>query len=190
MTQWMKCWCSLLTTFSVLVRRKSSLSFWDLFLLICMLPTLCPLTIGAIIERTCPDCQPTKRTEHACQKISPSKRLEFYFLGYSSKPLSVTCRSKPSRRMAANGCFHDPRCLGWECTSWAPLLRHWAPCQQQSLLDAAFCFYSWKLPAYSGAFYWQLTTLAFLLTVGASLLTVFAFLFTVGAFLLTVGKCV
>ena len=35
--------------------------------------------------------------------------------------------------------------------------------------------YSWKLPAYSGAFYLELTILAFLLTVGALLLTVLAF---------------
>ena len=49
--------------------------------------------------------------------------------------------------------------------------------------------YSWKLPAYSGAFYSQLTLLAFLLTVGAFLLTALAFLLTIGAFLLTVGKC-
>ena len=35
-----------------------------------------------------------------------------------------------------------------------------------------FFAYSWKLPAYSGAFYLQLTILAFLLTVGALLLTV------------------
>ena len=57
-------------------------------------------------------------------------------------------------------------------------------------MDAAFFAYSWKLPAYSGAFYLQLTILAFLLTAGAFSLTILAFLLTIGAFLLTVGKCV
>ena len=56
--------------------------------------------------------------------------------------------------------------------------------------DAGFFAYNWKLPAYGGAFYLQLTILAFSLTVGAFLLTDLAFLLTVGAFLLTVGKCV
>ena len=56
-------------------------------------------------------------------------------------------------------------------------------------VGCSFFAYSWKLPAYSGAFYLQLTILAFLLTVGAFLLTILASLLTVGAFLLTVGKC-
>ena len=53
-----------------------------------------------------------------------------------------------------------------------------------------FFAYSWKLPAYSGAFLLTVDNFSFLLTVRASLLTVLAFLLTVGAFLLTVGKCV
>ena len=52
-----------------------------------------------------------------------------------------------------------------------------------------FFAYSWKLPAYSGAFYLQLTILAFLLTVGAFWLTILASLLTIGAFLLAMGKC-
>ena len=43
-----------------------------------------------------------------------------------------------------------------------------------SFLDAAFFAffaYSWKLPAYSGVFYLQLTIFAFLVTVGTFLLT-------------------
>ena len=48
-----------------------------------------------------------------------------------------------------------------------------------------FSAYSWKLPAYSGVFFYlQLTILAFLLTIGASPLTVLASLLTVGAFCL------
>ena len=39
----------------------------------------------------------------------------------------------------------------------------------------SFSAYRWKLPAYSGAFYLQLTILAFLLTVGAFSLTILAF---------------
>ena len=53
-----------------------------------------------------------------------------------------------------------------------------------------FFAYSWKLPAYSGAFYLQFTLVAFLLTAGAFLLTVLASLLAVRACLLTVGKCV
>ena len=57
-------------------------------------------------------------------------------------------------------------------------------------MGCGFFGYSWKLPAYSGAFYLQLTISVFLLTVGACLLTVLVFLLTVGAFLLTMGECV
>ena len=56
--------------------------------------------------------------------------------------------------------------------------------------DAVFFSYSWKLPAYSGAFLLTVDNFSFLLTVGALLLTALASLLTVGAFLLTVGKCV
>ena len=42
---------------------------------------------------------------------------------------------------------------------------------------------SWKLPAYNGTFYLQLTFFCFSLKV-------LAFLLAIGAFLLTVGKCV
>ena len=54
-----------------------------------------------------------------------------------------------------------------------------------------FFAYNWKLPAYSGAFYLQLTILAFLLTVGAFLLTALAFYLQLERFcLLALGKCV
>ena len=52
-----------------------------------------------------------------------------------------------------------------------------------------FFAYSWKLPAYSGAFYLQLDNLcSFLPTVGALLLTVLASLLTVGVFGLQWGS--
>ena len=51
-----------------------------------------------------------------------------------------------------------------------------------------FFAYSWKLPAYSGAFFTY--NLVFLLAAGALLLTVLASLLTVGASVLTVGKSV
>ena len=61
----------------------------------------------------------------------------------------------------------------------------------QFLKDAAIFAYSCsKLPAYSGAFYLQLTILAFLLTVGAFLLAASAFLLAVGVFFAYIGKCV
>ena len=50
--------------------------------------------------------------------------------------------------------------------------------------------YSWKLPAYSGAFLLTVVFGSFLLTLGASLLTVGPFLLTVAALVLTVEKCV
>ena len=54
-----------------------------------------------------------------------------------------------------------------------------------------FSAYSWKLPAYSGAFLLTVDNFSFfLLTVRAFPLTVLASLLTVGAFLLTMGKCV
>ena len=51
---------------------------------------------------------------------------------------------------------------------------------------SAFFACCWKLPAYSGACYLQLTIFSFLLTFGAFLFTILAFLLTVEAFLLTV----
>ena len=57
-------------------------------------------------------------------------------------------------------------------------------------LGCSFFAYSWKLPAYSGAFLLTVANFSFLITVGAFLLTILASLLTVGAFLLTVGKCV
>ena len=57
-------------------------------------------------------------------------------------------------------------------------------------LGCGFFAYSWKLPAYSGAFLLTVDNFSFLLTVLAFLLTVLASLLTAGAFLLTVGKCV
>ena len=48
--------------------------------------------------------------------------------------------------------------------------------------------YNWKLPAYSGAFYLQLTILAFLLTIGVFLLTALASLLTIGVFFAYSGK--
>ena len=54
-----------------------------------------------------------------------------------------------------------------------------------------FFAYSWKLPAYSGAFLLTVDNFSFFdLQLELCLLTVLAFLLTVGAFLLTVGKCV
>ena len=53
-----------------------------------------------------------------------------------------------------------------------------------------FVAYSWKLPAYSGAFLLTVDKFSFLLTVGVFLLTALAFLFTVGAFLFTVARCI
>ena len=58
------------------------------------------------------------------------------------------------------------------------------------LFGCGFFAYSWKLPAYSGAFLLTIDHFSFLLTVEAFLLTVLASLLTVGALLLTVGKCV
>ena len=55
----------------------------------------------------------------------------------------------------------------------------------RKLGGCGFFAYSWKLPACSGAFYLQLTILAFLLTIGVFLLTALASLLTIGAFLLT-----
>ena len=58
-----------------------------------------------------------------------------------------------------------------------------------------FFAYSWKLPAYNGAFlltielsYLQLTILAFLLTISTFLLTILAFLLTIGALFAYNGK--
>ena len=51
-----------------------------------------------------------------------------------------------------------------------------------------FLAYSWKLPAYSGAFLLTNDNFSFLLTVGAFLLTILAFLLTVGAFFAYSGK--
>ena len=50
--------------------------------------------------------------------------------------------------------------------------------------------YSWKLPAYSGAFLVTVVFGAFLITIGAFSLTIFAFWPSVEVCLLTVGKCV
>ena len=55
-------------------------------------------------------------------------------------------------------------------------------------MGCGFFAYSWKLPAYSGAFYLQLTILAFLLTVGAFLLTSFSFLTYSWSFFAYSGK--
>ena len=61
--------------------------------------------------------------------------------------------------------------------------------QRENKSDAAFFAYSWKLPAYSGAFsYLQLPSLAFFLTIGAFSLTVLALYLQVGAFLFIVGS--
>ena len=48
----------------------------------------------------------------------------------------------------------------------------------------SFFAYSWKLPAYSGAFLLTVDNLSFLLTIGAFLLTALAFVLTIGAFCL------
>ena len=57
-------------------------------------------------------------------------------------------------------------------------------------MDAAFFAYSWKLPAYSGAFLLTVDNFSFFTYNWRFLLTALAFLLTVGAFWLTVGKCV
>ena len=53
-----------------------------------------------------------------------------------------------------------------------------------------FFAYSWKLPAYSGAFLLTVDTFSFFTYSWSFSLTVLASLLTVGALLLTVGKCV
>ena len=50
--------------------------------------------------------------------------------------------------------------------------------------------YSWKLPAYSGAFLLTVDNFSFFAYNWSFLLTLLAFLLAIGAFLLTVGKCV
>ena len=60
----------------------------------------------------------------------------------------------------------------------------------QAIKDAAFLAYSWKLPAYSGAFLLAIDILAFLLTIGACSLTILTCSLTIRAFWLTMGKCV
>ena len=55
-------------------------------------------------------------------------------------------------------------------------------------LGCGFSAYSWKLPAYSGAFLLTVDNFSFLLTVLAFLLTVLVFLLTVGAFFACSGK--
>ena len=65
--------------------------------------------------------------------------------------------------------------------------------ETQKKRDAAkrlFCLQLEKLPAYSGAFYLQLTILAFLLTVGAFLLTILAFCLQLELSCLQWGECV
>ena len=57
-------------------------------------------------------------------------------------------------------------------------------------LDAAFLLTVGSLLLTVELFYLQLTSLAFLLAVGAFLLTILAYLLTIGAFLLTVVKYV
>ena len=52
------------------------------------------------------------------------------------------------------------------------------------LFGCGFFAYSWKLPAYNGAFLLTIDNFSFLLTVGAFLLTILASLFTVGVFCL------
>ena len=50
----------------------------------------------------------------------------------------------------------------------------------------SFFAYSWKLPAYSGAFFLTVDNLSFYTYNWSFLLTALAFLLTVGAFMLTV----
>ena len=50
--------------------------------------------------------------------------------------------------------------------------------------------YSWKLPAYSGAFLLAVDNLSFCAYSWSFFISALAFLLAVGAFLLTVGKCV
>ena len=59
-----------------------------------------------------------------------------------------------------------------------------------TFLGCGLFAYSWKLPAYSGAFLLTVDNFSFLLTVGAFLLTALASLLTLGAVLLTMGKCI
>ena len=68
------------------------------------------------------------------------------------------------------------------------------PCPRYITKNIGCCFfaYSWKLPAYSGAFLLTIDSFSFF-TYSWSFffpLAVLAFSLTIGAFLLTVGKCV
>ena len=74
------------------------------------------------------------------------------------------------------------------CVAFRDVVFEKALAETRLFKGCGFFVYSWKLPAYSGVFYLQLTILAFLITVGAFLLTVLASLLTVEAFLLTVGS--
>ena len=69
---------------------------------------------------------------------------------------------------------------------WTGRLRHFSKCfSPPEICKNKICL---RCEALRGAFYLQLTTLAFLLTIGVFLLTLLASLLTVGAFLLRVGK--
>ena len=57
-----------------------------------------------------------------------------------------------------------------------------------SRVKDAFFAYSWKLPAYSGAFSLTIDSFSLLLAIGAFSRTIWAFLLTIEACLLTVGK--
>ena len=58
------------------------------------------------------------------------------------------------------------------------------------MVGCGFFAYSWKLPAYSGAFLLTDDSFSFFAYSWSFLLTILAFLLTVGTSLLTLGKCV
>ena len=104
--------------------------------------------------------------------------------------ISVFARGRSPRRwlnlsdIVNSFCIKNRGCLSLTLR-WAGI-SHAKACQRMQLFFA----YSWKLPAYSGAFLLTIDTFSFVTYNFSFLLTVLASLLTVGAFLLTVGKCV
>ena len=117
-------------------------------------------------------------------------------IGSIQKRCALRRYSEPSLVLSSCHCVMSlmQKCWGnsnhWnpiQITAWVSFIPGHSFRENRYEKGCGFFAYSWKLPAYSGAFYLQLTILAFLLTIGAFLLTVLASLLTVGAFLLTVG---
>ena len=136
----------------------------------------------------------------ALQSLSLPRPL-FYGCGFFAYSWKLVIRKRPikegKRPISANGLFSGTP--PWWKT--APLKR---PIERSMIVKSkyfiiifisnnfgcSFFAYSWKLPAYSGAFYLQLTIFCFFTYSWSVFAYSFSFLLTVGAFLLTVGKCV